>query len=104
MPQFDVYKNANRATAREVPYLLDVQSDLLEPLSTRVVVPLVAIKAIKKPLSNLNPLFQIDGHQVVLSTAELAAIPSNHLGPPIANLASARSTIIGALDFLFTGI
>ncbi|OFZ70786.1 MAG: plasmid maintenance protein CcdB [Betaproteobacteria bacterium RBG_16_58_11] len=104
MPQFDVYKNPNRATAREAPYLLDVQSDLLEPLSTRVVVPLIATKRMKRTLSNLNPLFEIEGHQVILSTAELAAIPSSHLGPAIANLAQARSAIVSALDFLFTGI
>ncbi|MGH8711698.1 MAG: CcdB family protein, partial [Burkholderiales bacterium] len=40
MAQFDVYRNANPATRARIPYLLDVQSDLLEPLTTRVVVPL----------------------------------------------------------------
>jgi len=40
MAQFDVYRNAHPATRARVPYLLDVQSDLLETLATRVVVPL----------------------------------------------------------------
>ena len=40
MPQFAVYKNRNEATRGRFPLLLDVQSDLLEPLDTRVVVPL----------------------------------------------------------------
>ena len=40
MAQFDVYRNANPATRTRVPYLLDLQSDLLDPLGTRVVVPL----------------------------------------------------------------
>jgi toxin CcdB len=40
MPQFAVYKNRNEVTRGRFPLLLDVQSDLLEPLKTRVVVPL----------------------------------------------------------------
>ena len=40
MPQFAVYKNRNEATRGRFPLLLDVQSDLLEPLKTRIVVPL----------------------------------------------------------------
>ena len=31
MAQFDVYRNANTATRARIPYLLDVQSDLLDP-------------------------------------------------------------------------
>jgi hypothetical protein len=41
MAQFDVYENQNAATCQSIPYLLDVQVDLLNALGTRVVVPLV---------------------------------------------------------------
>ena len=41
MAQFDVYLNPNAATRKIIPYLLDVQADLLDTLSTRVVVPLI---------------------------------------------------------------
>jgi hypothetical protein len=34
MPQFAVYRNRNEATRAQFPLLLDVQSDLLEPLYT----------------------------------------------------------------------
>lgn len=36
MSQYDVYENVNEETNRTVPYLLDVQSELLEKLATRV--------------------------------------------------------------------
>ena len=36
MPQFSVYKNKNAATRARFPFLLDIQSDLLDPLATRV--------------------------------------------------------------------
>lgn len=40
MPQFALYRNRNAATRARFPLLLDIQSDLLDPLATRVVVPL----------------------------------------------------------------
>jgi len=39
MAHFDVYRNPNPATRARIPYLLDVPSDLLDPLVTRVVGP-----------------------------------------------------------------
>ena len=39
MAQFAVDKNRNAATKGRFPLLLDVQSDLLEPLATRAVEP-----------------------------------------------------------------
>lgn len=40
MPQFDVYANPSASTKRMYPYLLDIQSDTLSALATRIVVPL----------------------------------------------------------------
>jgi hypothetical protein len=34
MPQFDVHRNANSETEDEFPFLVDIQSDLLDPLAT----------------------------------------------------------------------
>lgn len=45
MAQFDVFENPNKATNQAIPYLLDVQADLLDSLSTRVVVPFLAASA-----------------------------------------------------------
>ena len=41
MAQFDVYRNSSLDTRERIPYLLDIQHDLLSGLATRVVVPLV---------------------------------------------------------------
>ena len=60
MAQFEVYENPNPQSRDDIPYLLDVQSDLLEPLATRVVVPLVLSSAAGKPAKHLNPEFEIE--------------------------------------------
>jgi toxin CcdB len=105
MAQFDVYRNANPATRARVPYLLDLQSDLLEPLATRIVVPLGRPDVLGgRAADRLNPVFEIEGKKVVMLTPELAGVMRKALGERIASLAEERGAIIAALDLAFTGI
>ncbi len=103
MAQFDVFENPNKETNQVVPYLLDVQADLLDTLSTRVVVPLVAASAMGKAIKHLNPEFKIRNATVFMSTAESAGIPVRSLGEKVSSLKDRRQEIMAALDFLFTG-
>ena len=104
MAQFDVYENADVESRDDIPYLLDVQSDLLDRLATRVVVPLVAKRVAGQLAARLNPQFRIQNRVVVMSTPELAGISKIRLSKKITNLAAKRDEIIGALDIVFTGI
>ena len=104
MAQFDVYLNTNPRTYITVPYLLDVQSDLLETLTTRVVVPLMNIGYFGQPAKRLNPVFEIEQLEVVMSTTELAGVRANILGRKATSLSDQRDSIIAALDLLLTGI
>ena len=105
MAQFDVYRNSNPATRARVPYLLDVQSDLLETLATRVVVPLCKPEVLRgKPAERLNPVFEVEGRKMILLTPELAGVSRKALSERIANLAHRRDAIIAALDLVITGI
>ncbi len=100
MTQFDVFRNLNNDTNTQIPYLLNIQNDILNNLSTIVVVPLILdITAI----ANLNPIFQIENKKVVMSTTELASIPISILGEKVCSLESNRITILNAIDFLITG-
>jgi toxin CcdB len=100
MAQFDVYENLNPKTNKEIPFLLDIQNDLLKNLATRVVVPLVVNM---QPAKILNPKFSVKGMQVTMSTAELAGVSLRHLGPCICSLEHKRDEIIAAVDFMITG-
>jgi len=105
MAQFDVYRNPNPASRARVPYLLDVQSGLLESIAARVVVPLCKPEVLSgKPAERLNPAFEIEGRKFYLLTPELAGVPRKILGEPVANLAAERRAIVEALDLVFTGI
>jgi toxin CcdB len=105
MAQFDVHRNPNPASAKTSPFLLDVQSDLLNELSTRVVVPLAKLDLIgNKPVKFLNPVFVIEGEKYAMITPEMAGIPVKRLGPVHTSLSEMRAEIIRALDIVFLGV
>ena len=104
MAQFSVYRNKNPRTKATFPLLVDVQSDLLEPLITRVVIPLTKLPALaKKPVTHLTPEVSFGGDKYVLMTPQLAGINRADLGPLAGSLAEERQAILSAVDFLLTG-
>ncbi len=98
MAKFDVYLNPDGAG-----YLLDVQAELLDALNTRVVVPLLPTDEAPKPGKRLNPVFDIEGTQVVMVTQFLASVPLPMLRNPIVNLSNQFADITNALDMVFQG-
>ena len=102
MARFDVYRNPG-ASARDFPYLLDIQHDMFDELPTRVMVPLANPNVVRRVIHRLHPRIIVDGREFVLLTPELAAIP-RPLDPPVGRAISASSEILAALDFLFTAV
>jgi toxin CcdB len=104
MSQFAVHENGNARTRAEVPFLLDVQADVLSVLATRVVVPLYRAETPGiKPMAQLTPLLRFQGKALVAMVPELAGVPRQALGPAVGDLAASRGEIIRAMDLLLTG-
>jgi toxin CcdB len=104
MAQFTVFENPNRSTRAIYPYLLDIQSDLLNDLRTTVVIPLSPLRlAGKAAISRLCPVLEIDGESYVAFTQQLAGVDRKTLGKAVCNLAGCRSDIIAAMDFIISG-
>lgn len=97
MARFDVYSGAQGKG-----FLLDCQADVLDQLETRVVVPLLPAAGLPAA-TRLNPLFDIEGSKVVMSTQLIFAIPVQHLSRRTGSLAKQHVTIMNALDMLLTG-
>jgi toxin CcdB len=98
LAQYDVYQNRNGAG-----YLIDVQSDLLDQLQTRVVIPLLPADDYPKPMQRLNPIVTINGVDHVLAAHFLAAITVSELGDLIQNLSNQHDAIRTSLDMVFIG-
>ena len=102
MPQFRIYQNKNPQTKKLIPYLLDVQTDLLDDLQTCVVVPLTVADK-NKAISRLTPILNVNGTDYLMLTPQLAGIMRKELGKPVTTISDSRNEIIGAIDFLVTG-
>lgn len=102
MAQFVVYANP-RDSHGYAPYLVDVQSNLLD-VETRVVIPLAKSDYLRDRIGGLNPVFEIGSQHYVLATTELVAILESDLQTSVADISDHRDEIIGALDLLFTGV
>lgn len=104
MARFDIYLNTGKH-AKTTPYLLDVQSDLLDDLDSRVVIPLRRLSdfpQVKLP-TRLTPIVAIEDEQFIIETPKMSAAPRSVLKSPVSTLADERAVITAALDFLFQG-
>jgi toxin CcdB len=105
MAQFKAYENPNKATRKTYPYLLDIQSNLLDDLRTTVVIPLCASSfAGKAAITKLCPVLEIEGKSFVALTQQIAGIDRKSLGKEVCDLSRHRSEIISALDFVISDI
>lgn len=103
--RFDVFRNAESHSARSFPYLLVLQSELLEMLTTVVVVPLVRRSTLAgTPTTRLNPGLRVEDDTVYMLAQQIGAVSTKSLGEQVTNLATERNAITQALDFLFSGV
>jgi len=107
MAQFDVYRNSGKYS-KMVPFVVDIQNDILANFETRVVVPLKSALFIKENdvdvIPRLNPLFSVCDDDVFLFPQQMAAVHIRELGKKVDSLAASRNEIISALDVLTAGI
>jgi toxin CcdB len=104
MARFDVYANPG-VHASTTPYLLDVQSNLLDGLDSRMVIPLRSLDRfakVKLPIQ-LTPVFNILGKDYLLETPKMGAVPQRILKDCVASFSDDQARIAAALDFLFQG-
>ena len=104
MSDFRIYENKS-ATSDNYPFLIDVQSELLSALETRLVIPLIRIEEMdRRSIRNLNPLIMIGGKKYLAMTQQMAAIPKGILGNIGETVEFSRGEILNSIDFLVTGI
>jgi len=104
MAQFIRYKN--NGESRDIyPFFVDVQSELLESLNTRMVIPLIfADMLASKAPEHLCPTIHIDHASFILLTHQMTSVPVSILTDPVDSLETFRTEIIAAIDLLVTGV
>jgi toxin CcdB len=98
MAQYDVH------LGRDGELLLDIQSDALSGLNTRIVVPIMPSQSAPKPLSHLNPEIVLDDVPYRIVTQFMTAVRLADLGKTLGSLKPLDQRVSRALDFLLHGI
>ncbi len=105
MEQFILYENENKGSKKAYPYFVDVQTDLLNELNTRIVIPLSP----REMMGNINvkklcPVIEINEGVFILLAHQMTTVPRTVLKKKVTILEQYRYEILGAIDLLLTGI
>lgn len=82
---------------------VEFQSDWLDFLPTRFVIPLMKPDQGPAQAAKLNPQFVVEGETLVLHPQYAGVVAKSSLSKPFASLARHEHDIQMALDFLFAG-
>ena len=103
--QFDVYENTDKDTKKVYPFFVDIQTNLLDSLNSRVVIPLTQTNNVSKEYpKNLCPNVSIDSKNYALLSHQITSVPISLLKKKSISIESNRLDVVAAIDFLVTGI
>lgn len=102
MARFDIFRNPGKSKDK-IPYLIDIQSNVISGLATRVVVPLRALTIFSSQTlpDDLFPIIAVEGNDYFLDTPQLGAIPLRELKNKVGSAQSRQFDIQAALDRMF---
>jgi toxin CcdB len=102
--QYDVYPNPSRSAADGIPYVVVIQSDLLDALPTRLTVPLAELgSAAKVPLA-LCPVIVVKGRRLHALTHYAAPLPAKLLRRRVDQVSAQAPALVAALDCVLSGV
>ena len=104
MAQYDVFTNPSRSAAEGIPYVVVIQSDLLDALPTRVATPLAELDT-DNPVPNiLCPVIVINGTRLHALAHYAALLPAKALRRPVGNVAAQASALVSAMNAVLSGV
>ena len=102
--QYDVFANPSSSAADGIPYVVVIQSDLLDALATRMTIPLAALGFAGKVPIALCPVITVKGKRLHALAHFAAPLPAKSLRRPVDNVAAQSSALISAIDAVLSGI
>ena len=104
MPQYDVFPNPSRSAADGIPYVVVIQSDLLDGLATRLAMPLAELNISGKVPTALCPVITVNGQRLHALAHYAAPLPAKLLRRAVDNVAKQGRALVAAIDAVLSGI
>lgn len=103
--QFDVFENPSPRMRDVYPFVVDVQSNLLGALATRMVVPLAVTTLATNDLPHrLCPLITVNNNALMLVPFEAAPLDKRLLKVKVTSVFDQSHEVIAAMDSVLSGI
>lgn len=103
--QFDVYLNPSPKLKERYPYVVDIQSDLLSGLATRMVMPLAVSSLSNDDIPRrLCPSILVRGRLYSLIPFEAAPLDKRFLKKRIVTIRERANDIVAAADAVMSGV
>lgn len=104
MAQFDVFVNPISAARRAHPFVVLLQSDLTRDARDQLVAPLVPCASMSKIAGRLTPIVGFQESEHVVLVPAMMGVRLRDLVERCGSIASARSALLAAIDYLFFGV
>ncbi len=101
--QYDVFANPSSSAATGIPYVVVIQSDLLDALATRLTMPLAVLEFAGKVPTSLCPVIMVKGKRLHALAHYAAPLPAKLLRRPVDNVAAQASALVSAMDAVLSG-
>ena len=103
--RFDVYNNPSPRMRDQYPYVVDIQSDLLSSLATRMVVPLAVTGLAAGELPRrLCPVLLVRKQRLMLVPFEAAPLDKRLLKAKVTSIKESADALVAAMDAVLSGI
>jgi toxin CcdB len=104
MAQYDVFINPSRSASDGIPYVVVIQSDLLDALATRMTMPVAVFDPATRVPTALCPVIVVKGKRLHALAHYAAPLPAKLLKRPVDNVAAQASSLVSAMDGVLSGI
>ena len=103
--QYDVYPNPSPRMRDVYPFVIDIQSDLLAALATRMVVPLAVTAITRAELPHrLCPVFTLQSQRLMLAPFEAAPLDKRLLKTRVGTVRERSHDVVAAMDAVMSGL
>jgi len=104
MAQFDVFANPIAAARRAYPFVVAMQSDLTINGTEQLVAPIAPIDLAQAASRRVMPVVVLRDHEHIVVVPRLTVMRTRDLVEKISSVATARTELLAAIDYLFFGV
>jgi toxin CcdB len=104
MAQFDVFVNPIQNARRSYPFVVAMQSDFTINGAEQLVAPIAPIDRGHAAGGRVMPVVALEGNDHIVVVPRLTVMRSRDLIEKVSSIATARSELLAAIDYLFFGV